>query len=320
MSLLENNDKKSAIQRFLHAIEWAGNKLPNPSILFLILSLGVVAVSGIVASFGVSAVHPGTGKEIAVVSLFSVEGMNRMFTEMIRNFTNFAPLGTVLVSLLGIGVAEASGLISSSLKLLVLKSPRSLLTGVVVFAGVISNTASEIGYVLLIPLSAGIFLAVGKHPIAGLAAAFAGVSGGYSANLLLGTIDPLLAGLTQEAAHLIDPTVTVNAMANFYFFFVSTFLVTGIGWWVTEKIVVPKLGLYDGPEKATEISPLTPEEKKGLLYAVGMGVLVSAFLLAGTVPSNGFLRDPITFDLLKSLFMNSIVAYIFMGGGFVGCG
>jgi aminobenzoyl-glutamate transport protein len=138
------------------------------------------------------------------VSLLTVEGLHRMLTQMVTNFTGFAPLGTVLVAMLGIGIAEGSGLIGAALRLLVISAPKRLLTFVIVFAGVMSNTASEIGYVLLVPLAAMIFLAAGRHPLAGLAAAFAGVSGGYSANLLLGTIDPLLAGLSEEAARIVD--------------------------------------------------------------------------------------------------------------------
>ena len=151
----------------------------------------------------VTVAHPATGEIVAPVNLISQYGLHRILTEMITNFTGFAPLGTVLVALLGIGVAESSGLIGTSLRLLVISAPRRSLTFVIVLAGVLSNTASEVGYVLLVPLSAVIFLAVGRHPIAGLAAAFAGVSGGYSANLLLGTVDPLLAGLSEEAVHIV---------------------------------------------------------------------------------------------------------------------
>jgi aminobenzoyl-glutamate transport protein len=187
---------------------------------------------------------------------------------MVRNFTNFAPLGTVLVAMLGIGIAESSGLIGSSLRLLVIKAPKKLLTFVIVFAGILSNTASEVGYVLLVPLAAVIFLAVGRHPIAGMAAAFAGVSGGYSANLLLGTIDPLLAGLSEEAARIVDPTYQVNPAANYYFMFVSTFFIAAAGTWVTEKIVIPRMGEYKGSAKAEEIKPLTSDEKRGLRFTL----------------------------------------------------
>ncbi|HRY44029.1 MAG TPA: AbgT family transporter, partial [Thermoanaerobaculia bacterium] len=201
----------------LGVVERAGNALPHPATIFLLLALAVLGASAIGSWAGLTAVHPGTGKAITVVNLLTVEGLHLVLEKAVSNFTSFAPLGTVLVALLGIGVAEGSGLIGTLLRLLVLSAPRRLLTFVVVFAGVMSNAASEVGYVLLIPLAAVIFLAAGRHPLAGLAAAFAGVSGGYSANLVLGTIDPLLAGLTQEAAHIVDPSYTVSPAANYYF-------------------------------------------------------------------------------------------------------
>jgi aminobenzoyl-glutamate transport protein len=205
-------------------------------------------------------------------------------------------------------------LIGTALRLLVLKAPKKLLTFVIVFSGILSNTASEIGYVLLVPLAAIIFLAVGRHPIAGLAAAFAGVSGGYSANLLLGTLDPLLAGLSQEAAHIINPSYEVNAAANYYFMFVSTFFIAAAGTWVTEKIVIPRLGSYKGSAEREEIKPLSQDEKKGLWYA-GIAVLIfSGIVVWGLIPDDGFLRDPKTFSILKSPFLSGIVSFIFFGG------
>ena len=189
---------------FLGTIERVGNALPHPATIFAILGGVVIIASGLAAAAGLEAIHPGTGDTIRPVSLLTLDGLHRILTEMVTNFTGFAPLGTVLVAMLGIGVMEASGLIAAALRLLVLSAPARLLTFVIVLAGVLSNTASEIGYVLLVPLGGVIFLGAGRHPIAGLAAAFAGVSGGYSANLLLGTVDPLLAGLSEEAAQIID--------------------------------------------------------------------------------------------------------------------
>jgi aminobenzoyl-glutamate transport protein len=306
------------IEKFLSIIEKVGNKLPNPTTLFAIFTIFVLLLSWIVSQFDFSVIHPGTGKEIKPVNLLSVEGLHRIILSMITNFTSFAPLGTVLVSLLGIAVAEHSGLIGTVLRLLVLKSPKKLLTFVIVFAGILSNTASEIGYVLLVPLSAVIFLAAGRHPIAGLAAAFAGVSGGYSANLLLGTIDPLLAGLTQEAAHIIDKSYEVNAAANYYFMAVSTFFIAIAGTWVTEKIIVPRLGKYQGSVEAEEIKPLSENEKRGLWYAGIAVVIFSTIILAGLIPDGGFLRDPKTNGILKSPFLSGIVAFIFLGGVIAG--
>lgn len=222
MAKKETNGK-GWFDRMLTVIERVGNALPHPATLFLIFALLILVISYVTSLFDLSVIHPGTGEIIMPVNLLSKKGLHMILTNMVTNFTGFAPLGVVLVAMLGIGVAESSGLIGAALKLLVLSAPKRLLTFVIVFAGILSNTASEVGYVLLIPLAAIIFLAVGRHPIAGMAAAFAGVSGGYSANLLLGTIDPLLAGLSQEAAHIIDPTYMVNPAANFYFMFVSTF-------------------------------------------------------------------------------------------------
>ena len=252
--------KRNYLGLFLSAIEKVGNALPHPATLFAILAAAVVVLSALAARLDLQVTHPGTGELISPVSLLTIEGLHRMLTGMVGNFTSFAPLGTVLVSMLGIGVAEASGLIGAALRLLVLWAPRALLTFVLVFAGVLSNTASELGYVLLVPLAAIIFLAAGRHPIAGMAAAFAGVSGGYSANLLLGTVDPLLAGLSEEAARIVNDAYRVNPAANYYFMFASTSMIAAAGTWVTEKIVVPRLGTYEGDEKGEGLQALTKEK------------------------------------------------------------
>ncbi len=305
--------------RALGLVERAGNALPHPATIFLVLSLGVLVASALASWAGISAVHPGTGKTITPVNLLTVEGLHQILNKTVSNFTSFAPLGTVLVALLGIGVAEGSGLLGTLLRLLVLSSPRRLLTFVVVFAGVMSNAASEVGYVLLIPLAGVIFLAAGRHPIAGMAAAFAGVSGGYSANLVLGTIDPLLAGLTQEAAHIVDPTYAVTPAANYYFLAVSTFVVAFAGTWVTEKVVVPRLGTYKGSEKADgELRPLTPTERKGLRNAVGVLTVLAAVILWGILPEGGFLRDLKSGGVLHSPLLTAIVPFIFLGGALAG--
>jgi aminobenzoyl-glutamate transport protein len=258
---------KQLIARFLAMIEKGGNALPHPASLFGIMALLAIVTSGITSLLNLSVTHPGTGEIIQPNNLLSVGGLHYILTSMVTNFTGFAPLGTVLVAMLGIGIAEGSGLIGAVLRVLVLSAPRRLLTYVIVFAGVLSNTASEIGYVLLVPLAGIIFLAAGRHPIAGLAAAFAGVSGGYSANLLLGTIDPLLAGLSQEAARIVDPEYLVNPACNYYFMVVSTFLIAAAGTYVTERIIVPRLGEYRG-EHTEEIKQLSPEERRGMRNAV----------------------------------------------------
>ncbi|MEO8011493.1 MAG: AbgT family transporter [Dokdonella sp.] len=306
--------KKSAIDRFLTIVERGGNALPHPATLFAILALVVVLLSWVASQFNLSVPHPTTGEIITPVNLVSIAGLHRILTGLVTNFTSFAPLGTVLVALIGIGVAEHSGLIGASLRQLVLAAPRNLLTPVMVFAGVMSNMASEIGYVLLVPLAGLVFLAAKRHPILGMAAAFAGVSGGYSANLLLGTIDPLLAGLSQEAARIVDPNYTVSPAANWYFMIVSTFLITALGWWVTERFVArrfPDAPKQDGDD---DFEPISAAERRGLRFALIATIAITALVLWGTVPSDGFLRDPVTGDLLNSPFLRGIVALIFVFG------
>ncbi len=312
--------------RFLDTVEWLGNLLPHPVTLFALLAFSVVLVSGVGGWFEWAVIDPrpegAAGRSpdgtIEVVSLFTADGLRWIVENLVSNFVNFVPLGTVLVALLGVGVAEASGLLGASIRAVVLSAPRRLVPGAVVFAGVISNTASEAGYVVLVPLAALVFRAVGRHPLAGMAAAFAGVSGGYSANLFIGTIDPLLAGITQEAAQLIRPGYEVHPAVNWYFMVVSTFLVTGVGTLVTVRVVEPKLGAYD-PRRADEQSnepdsmePLSSEEKRGLLFAAGAVLVVVLLLLMAVVPQGGVLRNPETGEVLRSPFLRGMVALIFV--------
>ncbi|MBC7909171.1 MAG: AbgT family transporter [Pyrinomonadaceae bacterium] len=306
------------MNRFLSFIEKAGNILPHPATLFVILALFVVVLSAITAGLGVSVIHPGTQKVVYAESLLTVAGLHRILTSLVTNFTGFAPLGTVLVAMLGIAVAEGSGLISAVLRAVVLSAPRKLLTFVVVFAGVMSHMASDVGYVLVIPLGAMIFLAVGRHPLAGLAAAFAGVSGGFSANLLLGPTDPLLAGLTQEAARILDKAYVVSPAANYYFMATSAVMIALAGTWITEKVVIPRFGEYRGDEKPEELKELSAAEKRGLWCALIMTLLLVGIILWGLVPSSGFLRDPKTGGVLQSPFLSGIVAIIFFGGLLIG--
>jgi len=318
--------ERNMFTRFLDTVEWLGNLLPHPVTLFALLATLMVFISGLFGWLGVSVEDPrptaDPGTMIEAVSLMNAEGVRMIMGNLVSNFVNFAPLGVVLVAMLGVGVAEKSGLLSAMVRGIVLNAPKHLVTVAVVFAGVISNTASEMGYVVLVPLAGAIFLALGRHPLAGMAAAFAGVSGGYSANLLLGTIDPLLAGITTEAAQLIDPTYEVYATANWYFMIISTFMITAVGSLVTIFIVEPKLGVYDDSRADpsvlddSQMAPLDKKEKKGLVMA-GFGVLGVAALIAFlVVPEGGILRDPeaIGEGFLESSgpFFQSIVAWIFV--------
>jgi aminobenzoyl-glutamate transport protein len=304
--------------RALDRLERIGNAIPNPAFLFFILAVLTLILSAIVASAGVSVTHPGTGEAVTAVNLLSVSGLHKILTGLVTNFTGFAPLGVVLVAIMGISVAEGSGLISAVLRTLVLNSPKTLLTAVIVFAGIMSHMASDIGYVILIPLAAMIFLAVGRHPLAGLAASFAGVSGGFSANLLLGPTDALLAGLTQEGARIIDSAYVVTPAANYYFMACSAILITILGTWITEKVIVPRLGEYKGTEKPERLDRLDANEKRGLVFTAVAAAIFVAVLLLGTLPAEGFLRDPKTGSLLRSPFLSGIIAIVFFGGVVLG--
>lgn len=322
----KRSPSKGLFGRFLNAVEWLGNLLPHPVTLFALFALAVVLISGIAGFLELSVVDPrpegAPGRSpsgtIDAISLLNGDGFRRIITELVNNFVTFVPLGTVLVALLGVGVAEHSGLLSASIRAIVLKTPPRFITFAVIFAGVISNTASEAGYVVLIPLAAVIYLALGRHPLAGIAAAFAGVSAGYSANLLIGTIDPLLAGITEEAAQLIDPEYTVHPAVNWYFMIASTFLITLVGTFVSLKIVEPRLGTYlgenaqEGVDDDRALTPLTKEELRGLLFAALSVVLISLLFAFTVVPEWGVLRNPETGELLNSPFLRGMVTLIFV--------
>ncbi len=309
--------KRNYIDVFLNIIEKGGNALPHPATLFALFALSVLLLSVVGYWLNWQAVHPGTGEIIHTVNLLSKEGLNKVIVEMVRNFTDFAPLGIVLVAMLGIGLAEASGLIGALIRILVLSSHKKILTFVIVFAGILSNVASDIGYVLLIPLGGVIFHAMGRHPFVGMAAAFAGVSGGFSANLIIGTLDPLLAGLSEEAAHILDPTYMVNPTANYYFMFASTFLIAGLGTWITERIVSPRFGNYQGSVPPEAIEPLSPIEKKGLKWSLVLLAGWIVVMVIGLWSPNGILRGP-SGGLLNSPIIKGIITFLLLIAGSMG--
>lgn len=316
----------SRITRFLHVVEWLGNALPHPVSLFALFAAGVVVLSGILGYFELSVIDPrpegARGRAdnglIEVVSLMNAEGLRLIVTNLVRNFVEFAPLGTVLVAMLGVGVAERSGWLTAVIRGMVLNARPELVTVIIVLAGVLSNTASEMGYVVLVPLAAVVFYSLGRHPLAGLAAAFAGVSGGYSANLLIGTVDPLLSGITTEAARLIDPTYEVDVSANWYFMIASTFLITAIGSFISLKIVEPSLGEYKGTPAdmgetdAHRMDALSPEERRGLRHSLWATLIFATIIAICVVPENGILRNQATGGVAGSPFLRGIVAIIFV--------
>lgn len=297
-------------QKILDIIEKTGNALPHPATIFGSLAIIVVIISAFGAIFGLVATHPANGSLIHVRNLLDGDGLRWMYVNLWRNLVEFPPLGYVLTAMIGIGLAEGSGLLNTLIKAVVISSPKRLITATVVFAGVLSHVASEAGYVILIPLGAIMFLALGRHPLAGLAAAFAGVSGGFGANFLIGSVDPILAGLTQSAAQILDPSMTINPAVNYYFMVASGIFVVIIGTWVTEKIVEPRLGKYDGTVEALAINKITDAERKGLRWAgISLLLTIVIFILV-TVPENALLREPETGSLLKSPFFDGMISAI----------
>ena len=306
------------IQRQLLAVEKLGNRLPHPTMLFIYLCGIALLLSAVMAGLGVSAEHPITSETVRAKNLLSGEGLRQILATAVTNFTAFAPVGTVLVAVMGIGVAEHSGLLRVLLNRTILNAPRRLMTFLVVFAGVLSSLASDTGYVVLVPLAGMLFLAAGRHPIAGIAAAFAGVSGGYSANLLVGPLDAVLAGLSTEAAGLVDSSYEVTVAANYYFIFVSTFLISVVGTFVTEYWVSPLLGEYDPAMASQDVKELesvtfagdTAKEDRALNAVLVFTLVFVGLLLVCLVPDQGILRDPETSSVLRSPFISGIVVVI----------
>jgi aminobenzoyl-glutamate transport protein len=309
--------KPSLVFRILSRIETVGNRLPPPTLLFVYLTLGILVLSALTSWLGVAALHPVTQAPIQVLNLLSTEGLHRILASTVSNFTQFAPVGTVLVAMLGIGVAERSGLFAVLLGGIVKRAKGAWLTMVVVFVAIMSSLAADTGYVVLIPLAALVFHAAGRHPLAGIAAAFAGVSGGYSANLLIGPFDAILAGISTEAAQIIDPTYQVSIAANYYFMIGSTFLITIVGTFVTNHWVEPRLMtetnepfIFNQADTQSADNAHSPVNNRRGLIAVGiLSILFAALLLWGLMPNNGVLRSP-QGEILRSPFIQGIVVII----------
>ncbi|MDO1558746.1 AbgT family transporter [Brevundimonas sp. 2R-24] len=301
----------------LNGVEKAGNRLPDPVFIFVWLILGLMGFSVFAAAQGWQAVNPITGDVIRAQSLFAGENLRRLFEDMPDTLTGFAPLGYVLVVMLGAGVAERTGLFSSAMKAGVSKAPRGLLTPIVIFVAIVANHAADAAYVVLIPLAAAIYAAAGRHPIAGVAASFAGVSGGFSANIFPGQLDALLLGLTEPAAQLVDPSFSVNIAGNWWFITGMTLLFVPVGWWVTDKIVEPRLGVWTpipgAPIEDAE-KPLEPRERAGLFWALGAALLVIGLFAWLVLSPSAPLIDPEGETPAARLqpFYHSLVAAFFL--------
>lgn len=316
-----SGSRKTITQRFLDGIERAGNRFPHPAVLFLLLIALVVILSHLLHLMGVSATYERINLQThdmdvittPVNSLLSADGVRFIFTSVVPNFVNFGPVGIIVVAMIGIGLAERAGLIQSLIRKIVATAPPSTLTAIVVTLGVASSIASDAGYLVLIPLGAAAYHSLGRHPLAGLAAAFAGVAAAFGANFLVKPIDGILAEMTNDAIRVVDPLSSIDITANFYFGAVSSLLLIVVCVLVSNRIVEPRLGNYEGdlPPKGAHGS--TAEESRGLRFA--MLALAGVVVLIGllSIPPGAPLRNPVTGAIIgDSPFMASLVFLIML--------
>ena len=312
---MSEQNQAAAPGGFLGTVERVGNKLPDPAVLFIALLFIVWILSWLLSYFTFSYIDPRTQAPIEVANQLTGSALTAFMTGFVTNFVTFGPIGTVLVAMLGIGVAEHSGFITTGIRALLNVTAKWLLTPMVILVGIMSHSAVDAGYVLVIPIGGVIFYAAGRHPLAGIAAAFAGVSGGFSANFLPAALDPLLQGLTLGGAQLLDPAIEVNTLNNYFFTASSSFLIVGLGWWITDRIVEPRVAdtpIDGNAEDLPELHDLKPEERKGLRWALFAMLLGIVILVATLVPETSPWRDA-NGELVSfgAPIMQSIVALIF---------
>ncbi len=291
----DTTPQPTAVKRALDAIERVGNALPDPAVLFFAMLILTWVVSALLAPVEFTEVHPATGEPLRVVNQLSGTALADFLASMVTTFTSFHPLGVVLVALLGVGVAEKTGLVGAGLKALMNVTPAALLTPMLIFVAILSHSAADAGYVLVIPLGGIVFYAAGRHPLAGIAAAFAGVSGGFAANPLPSGIDPLLQGFTQSAAQIVDPARLVNPLCNLLFTGTSSVLIVLLGWYLTDRVIEPRLAgtAIDGdPDEIPHIEELTPRDRRALLLALLSAVVCAAVFTGWSLMPGTALADP----------------------------
>ncbi|MCX2982609.1 AbgT family transporter [Halieaceae bacterium IMCC14734] len=306
----------SFAQRALAFVERTGNRLPDPAMLFVALLLVVWLASWLLSYFDYGLTDPRTGGPLQVVNQLSATAMTQFLGSMVTNFAHFHPIGVVLVAMLGIGVAEHTGFINAALRSMLRVTASWLLTPMVILVGIVSHTAADAGYVLVIPLGGVIFYSAGRHPLAGIAAAFAGVSGGFSANFIPSAIDPMLQGITQTGAQIIDPAITLNPLNNYFFTATSSVLIIGLGWLITDKFVEPRLASTPLDEDIVDqdsSTELTAQQSRGLRYAL-LSMVLSLLLLAVSAwsPESAWRGANGSLTELGAPLMASIVPLIFL--------
>ncbi|MFN0129379.1 MAG: AbgT family transporter [Verrucomicrobiales bacterium] len=330
------------MKRMLDVVEKVGNKVPHPALIFLFLMVIVIVLSHILHMAGASVtqqtIDPATdtlqSSTIQARSLLTTEGIRFIYTSVIPNFMGFTAVGLIIVAMLGVGVAEASGLIKALIRKLVAVSPRWAIAYILVALGILSSIAADAGYLVLIPLAGSAFLSVGRHPLAGLAAGFAAVAAAFTVNMLIKPLDAVLTEFTNDAIHLVNPALSIDLTANLWFSIASVIVLTFVITWITQRMIEPRLGRYT-PESAGDLSA-TPDsaeaaaadlgdETRGLKFAAFglVGVLIVLALL--TLPSGAALRNPETGALIgNSPLMNGLIAVImfvfFVSGAAYGFG
>lgn len=287
--------QRSWIDPFLDLIEWAGNRLPDPAVLFIVALAITWGVSAGLSSVSFTDLDPRTQQPITVINQLTGTQLVAFLTDMVKTFTGFHPLGVVLVALLGVGVAEHTGFIAALIKALLRLTPRALITPMLLLVAIISHSAGDTGYVLVIPLGGIIFATAGRHPLAGIVAAFAGVSGGFSANFLPSGLDPLLQGLTQTGAQIVNPERLVNPLCNLYFTAASCLVIVGLGWYITDWIIEPRLqrtAVIDGdPADMPKMEALTGRETRGMIAGLLSLVGCAALLAYACLPPDSAFRS-----------------------------
>jgi aminobenzoyl-glutamate transport protein len=311
----------------LDLVERLGNKVPHPAVLFFMLIVIVVLLSQALYMAGASVsyqrINPQTHEPelttTAVKGLLTVEGIRYIFTSVVPNFINFGPVGIIVVAMMGVGLAERSGLIAALIRKIVLVAPSGAITWIVVTLGVISSIATDAGYLVLIPLGAAAFHSLGRHPLAGLAAAFAAVAATFGVNFLIVPIDGVLAEMTNDAIHLVDPNRSIDLMANFYFGIPSSILLIVVCSLMTDWVVAPRLGVYQGDSPLEKSEGMTPEETRGLWFALAGLVGIVGLLALLSVPAGAPLQHPETGAIIgNSPFMDSLIFLIVLLFGVTG--
>ncbi|MDI7741315.1 AbgT family transporter [Lysinibacillus fusiformis] len=314
IEIANNNEieegRNGAFNKFLNGVEKIGNKLPHPFMLFFYLTLILIVISFILGTIHASVIHPNTGETVTVNNLLSKEGVRYILANTLTNFTGFAPLGLVLTMMLGIGLSERVGLFSALMTKAITKTPKRIVTFMVVFIGILGNIASDAAFVVIPPLAALVFLSLGRHPLAGLAAGLAGAGIGFTANILVAGTDALLSGISTEIAKTIDETMIVSPLDNWFFMCASTFLLAFLGAIVTDKIVEPRLGQYKGEKKA-DLHELSPVENRALRNTGIVSFLfVGLIVVLMVIPNSPLLNDDGT--ILRSPFLSGIVPILFV--------